>query len=934
MLKELILYCNGEKFSFSIHEILSLSLDMLKKLEASTCRELEESSSHLFRPGLTPAVLEQLKRNNFHLDVQGSTWANPSIFSGRSNSSLKSDLKPIDWFFAATQIDKRYSRFYKIGGRLIKCQQDNFYMIDYGRIELHKNMEKRAQHLISEKMIQSLAPMLVKEDPQTKQLSLERKYLMPLIIILVLTVIMNICLTFEKRYSGFSGPEGPSYRDLNKGIKEQISLLMEKLPLDVKQLLNNLGEERFKEMIEREVIPNEMRKILNGSQDSNFEAIPALIATIFLAETKRNRLAFLTNLMLLDFMEGDVKYGRKAKVSICKGYKHYTWEAYKHYTWEKILWNPLTIDPSKEKTTTLKKVDGYLGNKLKKGILPYHLKVLPSNLSQLKKVKYIELVYHPLLFSHHLMEPDKLYLYIYKESSLYFQTTKVLQLVDKNILEEESFNKIIGALLTKKPLGLKESIAISNVAIKKKLTDTNENVIYLYIENNCLYFDIVKNGIVVLKKETIIPDQLALKQLDLNRIKTFLLSGNPKVTQLCKLELSKISEIISEIISQKGYSLMFYSSEEKGIYSLDEWGGKSSMASFKSVNNLKNNPYELSFPLIKQRQKEGTILIRWLYEAIKKYFPRYNPELGWVDDPLTDNEHHKVSPLLKLNSEFKGIKHGRYNKSIGKQNHLRILQMRRHLLCAIIEPLLMQRMNTFAFFKEDAFFKAKYYAHKNLDNLETHRRINNVLDSIAGLPNGKIKIQAEKELVENVMDELFKGDLIGLRIATTNLDDIERNLGLKGADKKNFNAFDWLPSDERHLLAVQHPNFRIGSASSEGHNCLIDSLSQFFINYNEQYKYNKGEICELIRNRLIEKGLTSKFAFLSTHEHGKPILGLIKEIGFSINPDNYTIETYWTHGGRLQPTEITGNGDYFLRLWNSGIHYEPIFVGGSTPEPH
>lgn len=69
-----------------------------------------------------------------------------------------------------------------------------------------------------------------------------------------------------------------------------------------------------------------VRRILTGSMadaPEKYRAVPALAATLMLAEPRRNPRAFPINLMLLDFLEHNVRYGGKQD---------------KNFSWDKILW--------------------------------------------------------------------------------------------------------------------------------------------------------------------------------------------------------------------------------------------------------------------------------------------------------------------------------------------------------------------------------------------------------------------------------------------------------------------------------------------------------------------------------------------------------------------------------------------------------------------
>jgi len=78
------------------------------------------------------------------------------------------------------------------------------------------------------------------------------------------------------------------------------------------------------------VITKEIRNLLNGSQTLAqpdavmFQALPALIVTLVVAEVNRNRLSWLTTLILMDFIEARVPYGQAGN---------------KFYTWFNLLWD-------------------------------------------------------------------------------------------------------------------------------------------------------------------------------------------------------------------------------------------------------------------------------------------------------------------------------------------------------------------------------------------------------------------------------------------------------------------------------------------------------------------------------------------------------------------------------------------------------------------
>ncbi|WP_168204176.1 Bd3614 family nucleic acid deaminase [Aliikangiella coralliicola] len=191
---------------------------------------------------------------------------------------------------------------------------------------------------------------------------------------------------------------------------------------------------------------------------------------------------------------------------------------------------------------------------------------------------------------------------------------------------------------------------------------------------------------------------------------------------------------------------------------------------------------------------------------------------------------------------------------------------------------------------------------------------------IHGLPK-KIQAAAEKHL-NDIIHGLY--DKIRQSGALAALSSLEICLGIaslgSSSSSSGFNPLEWLPSDHRPALTEAHANWVIGEASAAGHNCLIDSLLQLTTTLNPQQRAHRFNI---IRNQLIQENLTNPMDFLSIHQHARRILELIP----GVTATDYNIEGYWTFGTTLQaPETLDLGGDTKLRLWNTGGHFEPIFI--------
>jgi hypothetical protein len=133
-----------------------------------------------------------------------------------------------------------------------------------------------------------------------------------------------------------------------------------------------------------------------------------------------------------------------------------------------------------------------------------------------------------------------------------------------------------------------------------------------------------------------------------------------------------------------------------------------------------------------------------------------------------------------------------------------------------------------------------------------------------------------------------------------------------------------MPSNEWNLMPE---GWQRRAASGAGHNCLIDSLLQLTTDLTEQERLQEAK---LIRYQLIREGRTQPMAYLYGSRDAQRVLQLI-----GVDPNQYEIQTEWTHSGQRQVAEAEGVGNpHMLRLWNTGGHYEPITIpnGAATPD--
>lgn len=163
--------------------------------------------------------------------------------------------------------------------------------------------------------------------------------------------------------------------------------------------------------------------------------------------------------------------------------------------------------------------------------------------------------------------------------------------------------------------------------------------------------------------------------------------------------------------------------------------------------------------------------------------------------------------------------------------------------------------------------------------------------------------------------------------ANADLAQLEFSLGISTSHSDvSDSRSPWMASDEIDVWANDPNNFfySIRLASASDNNCLIDSL--LMLTQPRMTKPERERAAREIRQELIRRNLTEEGAFLSHYYHGSIILELI-----GVNPADYTISAEWSHSGLLQPAEDVGNGGTVIRLWNTGVHYEPIMPTSQIP---
>jgi hypothetical protein len=199
-----------------------------------------------------------------------------------------------------------------------------------------------------------------------------------------------------------------------------------------------------------------------------------------------------------------------------------------------------------------------------------------------------------------------------------------------------------------------------------------------------------------------------------------------------------------------------------------------------------------------------------------------------------------------------------------------------------------------------------------------------VMDQVKQLSDkeqvGKIMAQ-----LQSVLDNIHSEDTKVRRRALDALTSIESQFE---DDEIEFDQVEALirasmPSNEWNLMPE---GWQRHAASGSGHNCLIDSLLQLTTDLDEQHRLQEAK---LIRYQLIREGRTQPMAYLYGSRDAQRVLQLI-----GVDPNQYEIQTEWTHSGQRQVAEAEGVGNpHMLRLWNTGGHYEPITIPGGAATP-
>ncbi len=288
MLSTLIIYYQDRIVKFSAHDILAISLDLMQELH-------EEWSQNI-----------------------------PAEVATR-DSPVARLHEPKYWITAVRAITPAYSRYYKIGGHLIKCNQEKGpglypdYISDCGPLPEHDvQMQKLFPHLLMLIIkIFFIRYSLTPNDSIVKN------------IIYAINLSLAAISTVAGTHEAFGEDKALSYREFYAGLA-------------VANTVYASLTEDFQIMADQ-IIAASMRELLSGGVLPLNPVLPSLVATMFLAEAKRNHLAFMTNLMLLDFIEMDIRYGK----------------THKKYTLRKILWHPSTMDPEVKKYE--RELDAYQG---------------------------------------------------------------------------------------------------------------------------------------------------------------------------------------------------------------------------------------------------------------------------------------------------------------------------------------------------------------------------------------------------------------------------------------------------------------------------------------------------------------------------------------------------------------------------------------------